>query len=129
MNEPVKRMLDRLFPRLAEASMTLREERVKIISKRVEPVSGGSSSGQAEYFVTVEFADRRRKTLFTILENFDIVIEGESGLLTYEQYHDDSLFFVDFLPDAEEASSGGCCDGCGEIGPIGRCPFCRGWIK
>jgi len=128
------RLSNKILNQFDEETKTLHEEEAKIISKRVEVIDGRGSSEQAEYFVTVVFSDGQRKTLSALLTNFDIVTEGDSGLLTYEQYHDDSLLFIDFRStaedfDVEKSSSGGRCVGCGELGIIGRCPYCRGWIE
>ncbi|MEK8127826.1 DUF2500 domain-containing protein [Paenibacillus filicis] len=57
----------------------------QVVAKRTE-VSGGSgnSSAHTSYYVTFEFQDGRRQEFHVRSEQFGLLVEGDTGYLTYQ---------------------------------------------
>ena len=73
---------------------TEHKEHAKVISKTSQ-VSGNSLGVNTVHFVTFEFLDKSRKGFEVDSIQYGLIVEGESGFLTYRQ-HETLLFFVDF---------------------------------
>ena len=68
------------------------QSRAKVISKLMQAEELGSV-----YYVTFDLADRTRKSFTVTAMQYNAVLEGEIGLLTYKE-NGMHLFFVNFQP-------------------------------
>ncbi|MCL2827894.1 MAG: DUF2500 domain-containing protein [Oscillospiraceae bacterium] len=57
----------------------------KIISKNIN-VTGSKYYTGTRYYITFELADGTRTVLNTSLQQYGLVLEGESGVLSYKEY-------------------------------------------
>jgi len=69
---------------------------VKAISKFTRGFGNLSLSG-SQHIIAFEFSDRTRKTFEVDTIQYSVIIEGDTGLLTYKQ-NGDHFYFVAFEP-------------------------------
>ena len=59
---------------------------------------------QKVYYVSFDFADGNRKNFTVDAMQFNALLEGETGMLTYKQ-NNENFYFEKFVPDLKEAES------------------------
>lgn len=67
---------------------------VTVISKLARGFSG-LALGESQYLVAVEFPDRTRVSFDVDAMQYSVIVEGDTGLLTYKQ-NNEHFFFVNF---------------------------------
>jgi len=75
---------------------TERQELVKTISKLTRGIGNLSLTG-SQHIIAFEFSDRTRKAFEVDTIQYSIIVEGDTGLLTYKQ-NGEHFYFVAFEP-------------------------------